>query len=179
MRDAPADCAQGNRRIYRRPPDGGALARGAVAGARRHRNGGGNRRRGALWLRAALGFYGNFPDLPAGRRQGRHAALSASIRPGAAVAVDQVDRCAGINRRLHRKTRAPVRRAGGGKKRRRTGAHARRMPDRGDEVPANPERKRRAVSKPARKRKTRTNAPAGGMGRAAAPAPHARSPGVD
>ena len=42
MRNAPADGAKGNRRLHRRPPDGGPVARSPMAGARRHRNSGGD-----------------------------------------------------------------------------------------------------------------------------------------
>ena len=85
-RDAAAAAAPRGRRVRRRPPARGALARGSVARRRRRRHGRGDRRRDPLRRRPALGVHGHVPDVPDRRRRGRHAPLHGAVRPRAAAA---------------------------------------------------------------------------------------------
>ena len=118
------------RRLHRRPPARGAVARGAVAGRRRRRHRRGDRRRHPLRRRAALGGDGHLPHLPPGRRRSRHAPFHGPVRPGAAAALDPSHRRAGAQRRAAGHDRGPVRRPGRRALDRRARAHPRRLPGR-------------------------------------------------
>ena len=127
-RHAPAARAQGDRRLHRRPADGGAVARGAVAGQRRHRDGRGNRRRDALRPRPALGVHGHDADLPHRRRRAGHAAFHGAVRAEPEMAVDEADGRAGTGRRAAGQAGGAIRRAGGGRRHPRLRAAARFVP---------------------------------------------------
>ncbi len=124
----PLVLSNGDRRLRRRPPARGALARGAVARERRRRHGRGDRRRDPLRRGASLVVHGQLPDLPDRRRRGRHAALHGPVRPGAQVAVDEAHRRAGADRRPARPHRRPVRRPGRREVLPRPRAASRRLP---------------------------------------------------
>ena len=135
----PLDRPPRDRRLHRRPPARGAVARGAVAGRRRRRHRGGDRRRHPLRRGAALGVDGHLPHLPAGGRRGRHAPFHGPVRAGAPAALDPSHRRAGADRRAARQDRGPVRRPGRRALDRRAQARPRRLPGRGA---AGPERAR-------------------------------------
>ena len=119
-----------DRRLRRRPAARGALAGGALARPRRHRDGRGDRRRDPVRAGTALGADGDVPHVSHRRRRGGHAPLPRAVRPRPRVALDEADRRARPRRDAHRQDRDPVRRAGG--RALRTGARAapRRQPRR-------------------------------------------------
>ena len=138
------------RRVRRRPPARGAVARGVVARRRRGRHGQPDRRRHPLRCRAALERDGDVPRLPDGRRRGRHAPLHGAVRPDPAVAVDEAHRRARADRRAARPPRRPVRRAGRRPLDPRARGAARRLPRRRDARPRGRRLRRRRGRRRAR-----------------------------
>ncbi len=76
-------------RLYRRPPAGGALARGAASDRRRRLHHRRDRRCDPLRPRPALVLLRHLPDLSPGRRRRRHGAFHGPFRPGPGAALDQ------------------------------------------------------------------------------------------
>ena len=129
-RHAALACPQGDRRLHRRPADGGDVARVAAPDRRGRGDRRGAGRRDPLRRRPALVVHGQFPDLPHRRRRAGHAPFHGPVRPGAEAALDQAG-SARADRRAARQDRGPVRRAGGQPLDPRAGAPARRLPDLG------------------------------------------------
>ena len=104
--------SEGDRRLHRRPADGGDVARVAAPDRRGRGDRRGAGRRDPLRRRPALVVHGQLPDLPHRRRRAGHAPLHGPVRPGPEAALDQAG-SARADRRAARQDRGAVGRAGG------------------------------------------------------------------
>ena len=105
--------AHRDRRLHRRPADGGAVAGGAVAG-RTTTSRPSEEIDDAIRFGAGLRWasWGTFLTYRHRRRRGRHAPLHGPVRAGAEVAVDEADGRPRADRRAARQDRRAVRRPG-------------------------------------------------------------------